>query len=96
MVIFIFESSSLLSSVSSAENKLKSYIKVRKNKDFCGIAMPSEKDKISKFNGISSKIKCHASFSLVLILWSKKIDNYASNQDISSTVKIGEHIPCGY
>ena len=32
------------------ENKLKSHEKVCKNKDFCGIVMPSEKDQILKFN----------------------------------------------
>ena len=32
------------------ENKLKSYEKACKNKDFCGIVMPSEKDKILEFN----------------------------------------------
>ena len=32
-----------------AENKLKSHEKVCKNKDFCGIAMPSKKDKMLEF-----------------------------------------------
>ena len=32
------------------ENRLKSHEKVCKNKDFCGIAMPSEKNKILEFN----------------------------------------------
>ena len=32
------------------KNKLESYEKVCKNKDFCGIIMPSEKDKILEFN----------------------------------------------
>ena len=32
------------------ENKFKSHEKVCKNKDFCGIVMPSEKDKILEFN----------------------------------------------
>ena len=32
------------------ENKLKSHEKVCKNKDFCVIVMPSEKDKILEFN----------------------------------------------
>ena len=32
------------------ENKLKSNDKVCKNKDFCGIVMPSEKDNILEFN----------------------------------------------
>ena len=31
------------------ENKLKSHEKVCKNKDYCRIAMPSEKDKILEF-----------------------------------------------
>ena len=26
----------------------------------------------------------------------KKIDECANNPEISSTIKIGEHIPCGY
>ena len=32
------------------ENKLRSHEKVCKHKDFCGIVMPSEKDKILEFN----------------------------------------------
>ena len=32
------------------ENKLKSHEKVCKNKDFCGIVMPSEKDNILELN----------------------------------------------
>ena len=32
------------------ENKLKSHEKVYKNKDFCGIVMPSEKENILEFN----------------------------------------------
>ena len=33
-----------------SENKLKSHKKICKNKGFCGIVMPSEKDKILEFN----------------------------------------------
>ena len=47
------------------ENKLKSHEKVCKNKDFCGIAMPSEKDKILEFK---CYIKCHILFTLTLKL----------------------------
>ena len=32
------------------ENKLKSHVRVCKNKDFCGIVMPSEKGNILEFN----------------------------------------------
>ena len=34
------------------ENKLKSHEKVCKNKDFCGIVLPSEKDKILELSNI--------------------------------------------
>ena len=45
---------------SGTENKLKSHEKVCKNKDFCGISMPSEKDNILEFNQYtkSDKIQC--------------------------------------
>ena len=53
-------------------------------KDFCGIAMPSGKDKMPYiiYADIASLIK--------------KIDGCANNPENSSTIKIGEHIPCGY
>ena len=42
------------------ENKLESYKKVCKNKDFCGIVMPSKKHNILKFNQYikSDKMPC--------------------------------------
>ena len=36
----------------STENKLKSHEKVCKNKDFCGIVLSSEKDKILELSNI--------------------------------------------
>ena len=50
------------------ENKLKSHEKISKNKDFCGIVMPSEKDNILKFNQYMNLIKCHILFMLTLNL----------------------------
>ena len=47
------------------ENKFKSHENVCKNKDFCGILMPSEKDKILEFK---CYIKCHILFTLTLKL----------------------------
>ena len=32
------------------QNKLQSHEKVRRNKNLCGIVMPSEKDKVLEFN----------------------------------------------
>ena len=51
-----------------AENKLKSHEKVCKNKDFCGIALASEKDNVQNLINIQSPIKCHTLFMLILNL----------------------------
>ena len=50
----------------STENKLKSHEKVCKNKDFCGIVLSSEKDKILELSNIWILIKCHTLFMLIL------------------------------
>ena len=67
-----------------------------KNKGFCGIAMPSEKDKILEFNQYMKSDKMswiiHADIESLV----KKIDGRANNPENSSTTKIGDHIPCGY
>ena len=78
------------------EKKLKFHEKICKNKDFCGIAMPSEKDNILEFN------QCMKSDKMSYIIYPdnesliRKIDGCASNPKKSSTTKIVEHIPCGY
>ena len=46
------------------ENKLKSHEKIFKNKDFCRIVMPTEKNKVLKFN----QLECHILFTLTLNL----------------------------
>ena len=78
------------------ENKLKIYEKVCKTKDFCGIAMPSEKDNILKFNKYrkSDKIPCIVYADLECFI--KKIDGCANNSKKSSTAKSGEPVPYGY
>ena len=68
------------------ENKLKSCEKVCKNKDFCGIVIPPEKDNILEFNQYMKLDKMQYI----------KIDGSANNPENSSTTKIGEHVPCGY
>ena len=50
------------------ENKFQSHEKVSKNKDFCGIVMPSEKDNILEFYQYMKSIKCHTLFMLILNL----------------------------
>ena len=76
--------------------KIKSHEKLCKNKDFCGIVMPSQKDNILEFN---QYMKSH---KIIYIIYGdmesliKKIDRCANNPDNSLTTKIGEHIPCRY
>ena len=81
---------------SRSEVKLKFHKKVCKSKDLGGIVMPSEKDNILEFN------QCMKSDKMPYIIYAdiesliRKIDGCANNLEISSTIKIGEHIPCGY
>ena len=69
--------------------------KVYKDKDFSGIVIPSEKDKLA-FN------QCMKSDKALYIIYDdiesliKKIDGSANNLENSSKTKIGEHIPCRY
>ena len=78
------------------ENKLKSHQKVCKNKDFCGIVKPSEKDKILEFKQHMKSNKMpyiiYADIESLIL----KIDGHAKNPEKSSTTKIGQHILCGY
>ena len=73
------------------ENQLKSHEKVCKNKDFCGIVMPSEKDNILEFNQYikSDKMPYIIYADIESLIKRNNLEN-------SSTTKIGEHIPCIY
>ena len=78
------------------ENKLKSHEKVCKNKDFCGIVMPSEDDKLLEFNQYMKLGKMPYFIYGDTESLFKRIDGCANNPENSSTTKIGEHILCGY
>ena len=78
------------------ENKLKSHEKVCKNKDFCGIVMPSEKDNILEFYQYMKSDKMPYSIYADIESLFKKVDGCAINPENVSTTKIGEHIPCRY
>ena len=78
------------------ENKVKSHEKVCKNKDFCGIVTPSEKDNILEFNQYMKSDKMPYIFYADIESLIKKIEGCANNPEKSSTTKVGEHIPCGY
>ena len=77
------------------ENKLKCHEKVCKNKDFCWITLPTQKDNIFKFN------KCIKSDKILYTIYAypkcsiKEIDNCKKCRKVSNN-EIGEHIPCVY
>ena len=78
------------------ENKLKSHKKVCKNENLFGILKPSEKDNILEFNQYMKSDKMPYIIYADIESLIKKMDGYANNLEISSTIKIGEHIPCRY
>ena len=63
MVIFV---SRIVPHSFRTKNKLKSDEKVCKNKDSSGIVMPSENNKILKFNQCRKSKKCHISLTQTL------------------------------
>ena len=77
------------------ENKLKSHEKVCKNKDFCGMVMPSEKDNILKLNQYMKSVMPFIIYA-DMESFIKKEDGCANNPENSSTTKISEYIPDGY
>ena len=79
-----------------AENKIKSHEKACKNKDFCGIVMPTEKHNILKFNQYMKSDKMLYIIYADIESLIKKIDGCANNPEKSSTTKIVEHITCRY
>ena len=78
------------------ENKLKSNEKICKNKGFCGIVMPSEKNNILEYNQYMKSDETSYIIYADIESLIRKIDGCANNPAKSSTTKIGEHIPCGY
>ena len=78
------------------ENKLKTHEKVWKNKDFSGIIISSEKDKILQFNQYMKLDKIPYIIYADIESLIRKIDGCTSNPENSSTKKIGKHIRYGY
>ena len=58
--------------------------------------MPSEKDNILEFNQHMKSNKMPYIIYADIKSLIKKIDGCAKNPENSSTIEIGEHIPCGY
>ena len=80
----------------STENKLKSHGEVCQNKDFCRVEMPSEENNTLKSSQVTKLEKMPYIIYADLECLVKRIEGCANNPQKSSTIKIGEHIPCGY
>ena len=65
-------------------------------KDFCGIVMPSERDKILEFNQYMKSDKMPYIIYADIESLIKKIMDVQAIQKMFQNKKIGEHIPCGY
>ena len=70
------------------ENKLKSHEKICKNKDFCGIAVPSEKDIILEFNQYMKSDKMLYIVYADIESLIRKIDGHANNLENFSATKM--------
>ena len=69
------------------EQKPKSHEKIYKNKNFCRIAIPSQKDNILQFNQYMKSDKIPYIIYADLESLIKKIDGYANNPKKSSTTR---------
>ena len=58
--------------------------------------MPSEKDNILEFDQYMNLETMPYIFYADIESFIKKIDECANNPENPSTIKIGDHIPCGY
>ena len=77
-------------------NKLKSHENTCKNKYICGTVMPSEKGNILEVNQYVKSDKIPYIIFADIEPLIKKIGRCTNNPEKSSTIKIGERIPCGY
>ena len=80
---------------SRTKGDLKSHEKVCKNKDFCGIVLPTPKN-ILEFNQYMKSDKVLYIIYVNIKSLMKKMDRYANNPEKSSTTKIDKYIPCEY
>ena len=81
---------------SAVGSKCESHKKVCENKDFCNVLIPSEDNKILEFNQYQKSDNAPVIIYADLECLIEKIDECKNNPEISSTTKIGEHIPSGF
>ena len=77
------------------EDKLRSHEKVCKNKYFCGIVMPLEKNNMLEFKHYMKSDKMPYKYLCRHESLMQKIDGCENNPEKHSATKIWEHIPSG-
>ena len=85
-----------LFSLPSEQITLESYKKIYGNKDFGGVAMPSEDTKVLEFDQHQKSNKTLSIICADLEPLIKRIDACKNNSEKASTTKIGEHMPFRY
>ena len=80
----------------ATENKRESHEKVRENKDFCNIVMPSEGTKMLEFNQYQKSHKAPFIIYTDSECLLETIDGCKNNPENLFTTKVGEHIPSGF
>ena len=85
-----------LFSLPSEQITLESYKKIYGNKDFGGVAMPSEDTKVLEFDQHQKSNKTLSIICADLEPLIKRIDAGKNNSEKASTTKIGEHMPFRY
>ena len=80
----------------ATENKRESRKKVRENKDFCNVLMPSEDTKILRLNQYQKSNKALFIIHANLKCLTEKIGGCKNNPESSYTTRVSEHISSGF
>ena len=78
------------------ENKLKKHYNLRKNNDYCYVEMPTEDNKILKYNHGEKSMKILFIIYADLESLLEKMGSCHNNSGKSSTTKMNKHTPSGY
>ena len=78
------------------ENRLKKHYNLRKNNDYCYVEMPTEDNKILKYNHGEKSIKIPFIIYADLESLLEKMGTSHNNPVKSSTAKMNKYTPSGY
>ena len=78
------------------ENRLKKHYNLRKNNDYCYVEMPTEDNKILKYNHGEKSMKIPFIIYADLESLLEKMGTSHNNPEKSSTAKMNKYAPSGY